>query len=161
MDERYLRATIYRAIQHRPASVGIDVQGFDYDRSQHSNGTTLVVKDVTADDLRELAAQLLEQANLMEDTLRAALQSLLQATGDRPYVRQDGVHYTRYGKDVINFDRREDGSLTRIDVDWVRAVVADLGYDIMGEWLPRQGVSWLSDGVSAGVSFRITKRTGS
>jgi hypothetical protein len=50
---------------HYAACLTLDVQGFSYDRSQHSNGTTLVVKDVTADDLRELAAQLLEQAEAL------------------------------------------------------------------------------------------------
>lgn len=51
---------------HRESSLVINVQGFDYDRSQHSNGTTLVIKCVTAEDLRGLAADLLEQAELLE-----------------------------------------------------------------------------------------------
>lgn len=46
----------------RPASLGIEVQGFDYDRAQHSNGTTLLVKGVTAADLRSLAVKLLDLA---------------------------------------------------------------------------------------------------
>lgn len=58
------------AIHDRPDRIGpalvIDVQGFDYDRSQHSNGTTLVVKDVTAADVRALGTQLLDHANQME-----------------------------------------------------------------------------------------------
>lgn len=93
-------------------------------------------------------------------TLKEVLETLLKATNDRPYVRQDGVHYTLYSlptptaEGVLNFQGR-DRDLTRIDVDWVRAVLADLGYDITDEWLPVQGMSWLSNGVSAGVSFRI------
>jgi len=58
---RSLNATV-----HYGTRLVIDVQGFDYDRSQHSDGTTLLVKDVTADDLRELAAQLLEQAETID-----------------------------------------------------------------------------------------------
>jgi hypothetical protein len=61
-----LEATVHAATPHRAASLVIDVQGFAYDRSQHSDGTTLVVKGVTAEDLRGLAADLLEQAGLLE-----------------------------------------------------------------------------------------------
>lgn len=96
-------------------------------------------------------------------TLRESLEALLSATTKNrsPYVRQDGVHFTLFPNDdqpVINFDRREGGDLNRLDVDWTRAVLRDLGWDVVGEWQPRQGVSWLSDGVSAGVSFRVQKR---
>lgn len=69
MADRYLAATVYgrsEGVQREPSLV-LDVQGFDYDRSQHSNGTTLVVKDVNAAVLRTLALQLLVQADLMRD----------------------------------------------------------------------------------------------
>jgi hypothetical protein len=59
--DRGLDAVLYRS-ENREPSVAINVQGFDYDRSQHSNGTTLLIKDVTAEDLRELAAGLLDIA---------------------------------------------------------------------------------------------------
>jgi hypothetical protein len=61
-----LEATAHQATLHRHASLGIDVEGFAYDQARHSNGTTLVIKGVTAEDLRGLAADLLEQAELLE-----------------------------------------------------------------------------------------------
>lgn len=93
--------------------------------------------------------------------MRELLESLLKATpGQSGLVGRllDGMHFT-YWPDtmVLNFQGR-DRDLTRVDVDWTRAVLADLGYDIVDEWLPRQGVSWLSDGVDAGVSFRLAVR---
>jgi hypothetical protein len=63
---KYLQASTAAATDTRPPVLVIDVQGFDYDQSRHSDGTTLVVKDVTADDLRGLAAQLLEQAEVLD-----------------------------------------------------------------------------------------------
>ena len=96
-------------------------------------------------------------------TLKEALQTLLQETDSaRPYVVQDDVVFTLYrdgSRPVINFVRRKGGDLTRDDVDWTRAALADLGYDIVEEWLPMQGVSWLSGGVGADVSFRLEARS--
>jgi hypothetical protein len=94
--------------------------------------------------------------------VKELLQSLLKATNTpygAPYAQLDGMHFT-YWPDttVLNFQGR-DRDLTRVDVDWVRAVLADLGYDITDEWLPVQGQSWLSRGVSAGVSFRLAVRS--
>lgn len=91
--------------------------------------------------------------------MKELLEALLKATGDNLTARLlDGMHFTYWPVTmVLNFQGR-DRDLTRVDVDWTRAVLADLGYDIVDEWLPRQGVSWLSDGVSAGVSFRLAVR---
>lgn len=55
---RYLRTSASPATETRPPALVIDVQGFDYDRSEHSDGTTLLVKDVTAEDLRGLVFEL-------------------------------------------------------------------------------------------------------
>lgn len=65
MTGRSLEAVLHPARGMRPASLGIEVQGFDYDHSQHSNGTTLLVKGVAAADLRSLAAQLLDLAKTL------------------------------------------------------------------------------------------------
>lgn len=93
----------------------------------------------------------------MNDTLRGALAPLL-GTGERKHVAVDGLHLTVFPHDVVNIDRRE-GDLERADVDAVRAVFAELGYDELEAWLPVQGASWLSDGVSAGVSFLVRKQS--
>lgn len=93
--------------------------------------------------------------------LREALDQLLKATDRKSYVVQDDVIFHLFrnddGRHVINFDRRKNGDLNRLDVDWTRAVLADLGYTVVAEWLPLLGVSWLSEGVSGGVSFRVVK----
>ena len=54
---------------------------------------------------------------------------------------------------VVNIN--PDREVTRADVDRVRDAFQKLGWTEVESWLPRQGVSWLSDGVSAGVSFRV------
>jgi hypothetical protein len=61
-----LEARAFVATEHREASLAIDAEAFAYDYAGHSNGVTLVVKGVTAEDLRGLAADLLEQAELLE-----------------------------------------------------------------------------------------------
>jgi len=54
---------------------------------------------------------------------------------------------------VVNIN--PDREVTRADVDHVRDAFQKLGWTEVESWLPRQGMSWLSDGVSAGVSFRV------
>lgn len=90
-------------------------------------------------------------------TLTDTLQPLLEATGQQGFAEIDGLRLTVYPSGVLHIDRHK-GELGRDDVDAVRAAFAGLGYDELESWLPRQGVSWLSDGVSAGVSFRLQKR---
>lgn len=57
---------------------------------------------------------------------------------------------------VINLntadDRRE---MTRDDTDAFRAALAEAGHVETESWIAWQGASWLSDGVFAGVSFRV------
>jgi hypothetical protein len=92
-------------------------------------------------------------------TISETLKPLLE-TEDRQHAVCDGLHITVYPLGVVNIDRRE-GDLERADVDATRAAFAELGYDELEAWLPMTGVSWLSGGVSAGVSFRIRKRADS
>lgn len=58
---------------------------------------------------------------------------------------------------VINMRGRERG-LAASDLAALREALDAIGYIEIDSWLPREGVNWLSDGVPAGVSFRITKR---
>lgn len=67
---------------------------------------------------------------------------------------RDGLHVTIYPHGVVNINRHI-GDLERADVDAARAKLAELGYVVTEEWLPVVGLSWLSNGVSAGVSFRV------
>jgi hypothetical protein len=68
----------------------------------------------------------------------------------------DHLRLHEYTNGVINLntadDRRE---LTREDTDAFRAALAEAGYAEVESWVAMQGVSWLSDGVFAGVSFRV------
>lgn len=68
----------------------------------------------------------------------------------------DGLYLTVFSDSVINIDGRT-RELQRADVDTVRSAIVEAGYAEVEAWLPMQGVSWLSGGVSAGVSFRIAK----
>ena len=90
-------------------------------------------------------------------TLKESLQLLLAAPVQQ-HAAVDGLHVTVYPGGVVNIDRRE-GDLQRADVDHLRAALTELGYEELESWMPRQGMSWLSDGVGAGVSFRV-KLTG-
>lgn len=60
-----------------------------------------------------------------------------------------------YANGVINIDRSGYDNVQRADVDALRAVFAELGWTETQSWIPRQGASWLSDGVTCGVSFRV------
>lgn len=66
----------------------------------------------------------------------------------------EGLTLTVYRSGVVNVNRSE---LARADVDAVRAAFAKLGWTELEAWLPVQGMSWLSDGISAGVSFRVQR----
>lgn len=93
----------------------------------------------------------------MKPTLASTLRSLL-ASDSRRHAEINGLHLTVFPHKVVNIDRRT-GDLERADVDATRAAFAELGYEELEAWLPRQGVSLLSGGVSAGVSFRIRKQS--
>jgi len=88
--------------------------------------------------------------------LKAELESLLaDATG---YRVVDGLMLS-YGFPsdcVVNIDRRE-GELVKADVDAVRAAFTELGYTEIKSWIPMQHVSWMSGGLTAGVSFQLVK----
>lgn len=90
------------------------------------------------------------------DSLTLALQALLEAT-DRQLVTVGKLRLTWYANGVLNIDRHE-GDLRAADVNAVRAAFDSLKYDEIEAWLPTQGASWVSNGVSAGVSFRVRKR---
>lgn len=66
----------------------------------------------------------------------------------------DGLYLTVFPGQVINVDSRT-RELTQADLGTIRAAITEAGFAEAESWLPRQGVSWLSDGVSAGVSFRL------
>lgn len=67
----------------------------------------------------------------------------------------EGLRLTVYPGNVVNINRHTADGVQRSDVDATRAAFAKLGWTEVESWLPQQGVSWLSDGVSAGVSFRL------
>ncbi len=59
---------------------------------------------------------------------------------------------------IINIDTRN-RKLTKGDVTALRAALAEIGYVEIESWVASQGVSWLSPGVSAGVSFRVKRKS--
>lgn len=69
----------------------------------------------------------------------------------------ESLRLTEYG-DVINVMTTGGREMTREDVDAFRAALFDAGYVEVKSWVAIQGASWLSDGVFAGVSFRIRPR---
>lgn len=62
-----------------------------------------------------------------------------------------------FPNDVINIDTQV-RKLRREDVEAVRAALEEIGYTEVYSWIPMQGVSWLSEGLPCGVSFRIEKK---
>jgi hypothetical protein len=66
----------------------------------------------------------------------------------------DGLHLMAFPSGVINVSGRE-REVMQADLETIRAAIAEAGFTEVESWLPRQGVSWLSEGVSAGVSFRL------
>lgn len=69
----------------------------------------------------------------------------------------DGLYLHVFSDSVINIDGRA-RDLERADVELVRLAISDAGYTEVESWLPMVGVSWLSGGLSAGVSFRIARK---
>jgi len=59
-----------------------------------------------------------------------------------------------YAGGVFNIGARG-RELAREDVDAVREALAELGYVEVRSWVAMQGVSWLSPGLPAGVSFEV------
>jgi hypothetical protein len=68
-----------------------------------------------------------------------------------------GLYLTAYPGGVVNVCARE-RDLTRADVDAVRAALGEAGYAELESWVAAQGVSWLSAGMQAGVSFRVARQ---
>lgn len=67
-----------------------------------------------------------------------------------------GLVLRTWGGDVFNIiTKGEAREMTNEDLDAFRAVMTECGYVEVKSWVARQGVSWLSDGVFAGVSFRV------
>ncbi len=72
------------------------------------------------------------------------------------YAHHD-LYVTAYaGTGVVNV-KAQDRNLMQADRDALADALADAGYEVVRWWIPRQGVSWLSDGVRAGVSFEVRK----
>lgn len=69
--------------------------------------------------------------------------------------QERGLKVRYFGDAVVNIDRPGPDEVTNEDLDAFREVLRQAHYVEVESWRPRQGVSWLSDGVSAGVSFRI------
>jgi hypothetical protein len=66
------------------------------------------------------------------------------------------LYLIAYPNRVVNVTARDRGLLVE-DVDAVRAALAAAGFTEVQAWEAVQGMSWLSPGVSAGVSFRVQK----
>ena len=66
----------------------------------------------------------------------------------------DGLRIEKYTNGVLNVIDR-DHTLTRPRLDQFRAALTAAGYREKESWVASQGVSWLSDGVFAGVSMRV------
>lgn len=62
------------------------------------------------------------------------------------------------GGDVINMTApgRE---MDRTDVEEFRLALARQDYDEVQSWVATQGASWFSEGISAGVSFRVRAKS--
>lgn len=69
-------------------------------------------------------------------------------------LRPLGLRLIDFGG-VYNITAPDRDMLTREDVEAFRAVLTECGYVEVESWVASQGVSWLSDGVFAGVSFRV------
>lgn len=67
-----------------------------------------------------------------------------------------GLYLTCYPSGVVNVEGRT-RDLDWEDVEIIRSAVAQAGRTVTEEWLPSAGMSWLSDGVLAGVSFRTVE----
>lgn len=96
----------------------------------------------------------------MTSELAEAISSLLAPDGDRTFADVDGLRLIAYrNPPVINVNsissRRQ---FVRADVDAVRAALAEAGYAELDSWVATQGASWLSDGLFAGVSFRVAPK---
>jgi hypothetical protein len=65
-----------------------------------------------------------------------------------------GVTLRHWGGDVFNIITN-DREMVRADVDTFRAALTECGYEEVKSWVAVEGMSWLSDGVFAGVSFRV------
>lgn len=65
-----------------------------------------------------------------------------------------GLRLVRYDNGVLNLTARG-REMIPADVETFRLALTRAGYEETGSWVATQGASWLSDGVFAGVSFRV------
>jgi hypothetical protein len=69
----------------------------------------------------------------------------------------DGLYVRAFPRGVVNVDGR-DRPLRTEDVQAVRAALAEAGYIETDAWQATQGMTLLSGGTTAGVSFRVYRR---
>lgn len=90
--------------------------------------------------------------------LTQALERLLRRSfqeGEQSFeVVGEDLLVKAYSGGIFNIDGRG-RELTCEDVDAVRTALAEIGYVEVDSWVATQGASWLSSGLSAGVSFRV------
>lgn len=61
----------------------------------------------------------------------------------------------RYSNGVLNIDTLSSDRLANEHLDAFRDDLRSAGYAEVESWIARQGMSWLSDGVFAGVSLTV------
>lgn len=92
--------------------------------------------------------------------LTEAIRRILALDTDQVCVDVDGLRLITWrDAPVINVNAIPPRLLIQADVDAFRAALADAGYAELDSWVATQGASWLSDGLFAGVSFRVALRT--
>lgn len=87
--------------------------------------------------------------------MRAAIDAMVYPGSDEGRWVTD-VYMRAYDGRIINIDART-RELTLADVEAFREALTAAGYVEVSSWIPAQGVSWLSSGVSSGASFEIRK----
>lgn len=87
--------------------------------------------------------------------MKTLLKALIES-GKKGSMTLNGLRVNQYKNGVINVIE-PDGTLTRARLDEFRAALTAAGYREKESWVASQGVSWLSDGVFAGVSMRLEK----
>lgn len=65
------------------------------------------------------------------------------------------LRLNEYNSGIINMVTTGGREMTREDVDAFRVALTGVGHVEVESWVTTQGASWLSDGVFAGVSFRV------
>lgn len=81
------------------------------------------------------------------------LKKLIESNS-KGFLDLDGLRVSRFANGVLNVIEKDE-TLTRPRLDQFRAALTEAGYREKESWVASQGVSWLSDGVFAGVSMRV------